>query len=100
MLHIIKKSPYESSALKDAVNYINQNDDVVLLIEDGIYAAKKGGKFEELLKNLTQKNSVYCLLADIKARGIQENELLENIKIIDYKGFVEKVVEHNPMTWS
>ncbi len=100
MLHIIKKSPYESSALNDAVNYINQNDDVVLLIEDGIYAAKKGGKFEELLKNLTQKNSVYCLLADIKARGIQENELLENIKIIDYKGFVEKVVEHNPMTWS
>ena len=100
MLHIIKKSPYESSAFNDAVNYIGQNDDVVLLVEDGVYAAKKGGKFEELLRNLTQKNSVYCLLADIKARGIQENELLENIKVIDYKGFVEKVVEHNPMTWS
>ena len=100
MLHIIKKSPYESSAFNDAVNYIGQNDDVVLLVEDGVYAAKKGGKFEGLLRNLTQKNSVYCLLADIKARGIQENELLENIKVIDYKGFVEKVVEHNPMTWS
>ena len=100
MLHIIKKSPYESSALKDAVNYIGQNDDIVLLVEDGIYAAKKGGKFEELLRNLTQKNSVYCLHADIKARGIQESEILENIKVIDYKGFVEKVVEHNPMTWS
>ena len=100
MLHIIKKSPYESSALNDAVNYIGQNDDVVLLVEDGVYAAKKGCKFEALLRNLTQKNSVYCLLADIKARGIQENELAENIKVIDYKGFVEKVVEHNPMTWS
>ena len=100
MLHIIKKSPYESSALNDAVNYIGQNDDVVLLVEDGVYAAKKGGKFEALLRNLTQKNSVYCLLADIKARGIQENELVENIKVIDYKGFVEKVVEHNPMTWA
>ena len=100
MLHIIKKSPYESSALNDAVNYIDQNDDVVLLVEDGVYAAKKGGKFEELLRNLTQKNSVYCLMADIKARGIQENEIVENIKVIDYKGFVEKVVEHNPMTWS
>jgi sulfur relay protein TusB/DsrH len=84
----------------DAVNYIGQNDDVVLLTEDGIYAAKKGGKFEELLRNLTKKNSVYCLLADIKARGIQESDIVENIKIIDYKGFVEKVVEHNPMTWS
>ena len=100
MLHIIKKSPYESSALKDAVNYIGQNDDVVLLVEDGVYAVKKGGKFEELLKNLAQKNNVYCLLADIKARGIQESEIVENIKVIDYKGFVEKVVEHNPMTWS
>ncbi len=100
MLHIIKKSPYESSALKDAVEYIGQNDDVVLLTEDGVYAAKKGGKFEGLLVDLTKKNSVYCLLADIKARGIQESEIAENIKIIDYKGFVEKVVEHNPMTWS
>ena len=99
MLHIVKKSPYESSALNNAINYIRQGD-IMLLTEDGVYAAKKGGKFEALLRNLTQKNSVYCLLADIKARGIQENELAENIKVIDYKGFVEKVVEHNPMTWS
>ncbi len=99
MLHIVKKSPYESSAFSDAINYIEQND-IMLLTEDGIYAAKKGGKFEGALKNLMQKNAVYCLIADIKARGIQENEIIENVKIIDYKGFVEKVTEHNPMTWS
>ena len=99
MLHIVKKSPYESFALNNAINYIRQGD-IMLLTEDGVYAVKKGGKFEELLKNLAQKNSVYCLLADIKARGIQESEIAENIKVIDYKGFVEKVVEHNPMTWS
>ncbi len=100
MLHIIKKSPYESSAFSDAIKYIGQNDDVVLLTEDGVYAVKKGGKFEDILKNLMQKNAVYCLLADIKARGIQEDEIVENVKIIDYQGFVEKVVEHNPMTWA
>ncbi len=99
MLHIIKKSPYESSALSDAANYISQND-ILLLTEDGIYAAKKGGKLEGFLKGIIQKNQVYCLLADVKARGIQENEIIENVKIIDYKGFVQKVTEHNPMTWS
>jgi tRNA 2-thiouridine synthesizing protein B len=100
LLHIIKKSPYESSAFNDAAGYISHNDDIVLLTEDGIYAAKKGGKFEGQLRSLMQKNVVYCLLADIKARGIQENEIIENVKVIDYKGFVEKVVEHNPMTWA
>lgn len=99
MLHIIKKSPYESSALEDAVSYINQSD-IILLTEDGVYAVKKGGKYEGLLKNVMQKNIVYCLLADLKARGIQDNEIIENVKIIDYKGFVEKVAEHNPMTWA
>ena len=99
MLHIVKRSPYESSALSNAVNYL-VHDDIMLLTEDGIYAAKKGGKYESLLKNIIQKNEVYCLLADIKARGIQDNEIIENVKIIDYKGLVEKVIEHNPMTWS
>jgi Uncharacterized conserved protein involved in oxidation of intracellular sulfur len=54
VLHIVKKSPYESSAFSDAINYIEQND-IMLLTEDGIYAAKKGGKFEGALKNLMQK---------------------------------------------
>ncbi len=99
MLHIVKRSPYESSSLSNAVNYIVQGD-IMLLTEDGIYAAKKGGKYESLLKDLMHKNTVYCLLADIKARGIQNEEIIENVKIIDYKGFVEKVAEHNPMTWA
>jgi sulfur relay protein TusB/DsrH len=99
MMHIVKRSPYESSALSNALNYIVQGD-IMLLTEDGIYAAKKGGKYESLLKNLIQKNAVYCLLADIKARGIQDGEIIENVKIIDYKGFVEKAIEHNPMTWA
>lgn len=99
MLHIIKKSPYESSALEDALKYINGND-IALLTEDGVYAAKKGGKYEGLLKNSIQKHTIYCLLADIKARGIQDSEIIENVQVIDYKGFVERVIEHNPMTWS
>ena len=99
MMHIVKKSPYESSALNNAINYILQGD-IMLLTEDGIYAAKKGGKFSSLIRETAQTNNVYCLVEDVKARGIAETEIIENVKLIDYKGFVEKVVEHNPMTWS
>ena len=99
MLHIVKKSPYESSALNNAINYIRQGD-IMLLTEDGVYAAKKGGKFSNLINEVLQKNHVYCLLADAKARGILVSEVIENVKLLDYNGFVEKVVEHNPMTWA
>ncbi|HEC24908.1 MAG TPA: sulfurtransferase complex subunit TusB [bacterium] len=98
MLHIIKKSPYETNALNDSINYLMEND-IVLLIEDAVYTVKKGGKFEDTVKGILQNNKVYCLEADIKARGISEGEIVENVKLIDYKGFVEKVCEQNPVTW-
>jgi len=98
MLHIIKKSPYETNALNNSINYLAEND-IVLLIEDAVYTVKKGGKFEDIIKGVLQNNEVYCLDADIKARGISEGEIVDNIKLIDYKGFVEKVCEHNPVTW-
>ncbi|MCL4542576.1 MAG: sulfurtransferase complex subunit TusB [Deltaproteobacteria bacterium] len=98
MLHIVKRSPYESSALNDSLKYIREKD-ILLLTEDGIYSAKKGGKFENLIKGVLQNNKVFCLVADVKARGISESELIENVSLIDYKGFVEKVCDHNPVTW-
>ncbi len=98
MLHIIKKSPYETNALNDSIKYLIE-DDIVLLIEDAVYTVKKGGKFENTVKGILQNNEVYCLEADIKARGISEGEIVENVKLIDYKGFVEKVCEQNPITW-
>ncbi len=99
MLHIIKKSPYESTALSDFLKYLKEND-IVLLTEDAVYAAKKGGKFEENIKGILKSNAVFCLMADTKARGISDAEIIENIKLIDYKGFVDKVIEQNPITWA
>jgi sulfur relay protein TusB/DsrH len=99
MLHIVKRSPYESSALNDSLKYIKEKD-ILLLIEDGVYSAKKGGKFENLLKGVLQNNEVFCLIADVKARGIEGSEIIENVKLIDYKGFVDKVCEQNPLMWA
>lgn len=99
MLHIVKKSPFETSSLNDAMKYMRAGD-AMLLIEDGVYAAKKGTKYGTALEGISGNNEVYCLLADVKARGILETELAAGVKLIDYKGFVDKVIEHNPLTWA
>lgn len=99
MLHIIKKSPYESNSLNECLKYLEDGDSL-LFTEDGVYALKKGGIFEKIINDLMANCRVFCLLADAKARGIQDSEIIEKVGIIDYKGFVEKICEQNPLTWN
>ena len=40
-LHTVNKSPYERNALKSALDHVSIGD-TVLLIEDGVLAARKG----------------------------------------------------------
>jgi tRNA 2-thiouridine synthesizing protein B len=98
MLHIIKKSPYESNSLNECLKYIEEGDNL-LFTEDGVYALKKGGVFEELINNAMANCHLFYLAADAKARGLQDSEIIEKVGLIDYKGFVEKVCEQNPLTW-
>ncbi len=43
MLHLVNKSPYENNNLSTASSTMRSGD-VLLLIEDAVYAAVKGGK--------------------------------------------------------
>lgn len=89
MLHIIKKSPYETSSLSNCLKYVKKGD-VILFTEDGIYAVKKGGMFDELIEQTSQTCSIYYLFPDTEARGIsiKSNEIISAAKPVDYKGFV------------
>ncbi len=87
MLHVINKSPYERNSLDTCVGYVKE-DDAVLLIEDGVYAARKGGKAADKLAGL---NDVSVLGPDLAARGISEDKLVDGVKIVDYAGFVDLV---------
>jgi tRNA 2-thiouridine synthesizing protein B len=93
MLHTVNKSPFERNTLESCLEHAKPGS-AVLLIEDGIYGAMKGTAITEKVKQAMGQVSVYALWPDIEARGMQDR-VIEGIKLIDYAGFVDLVVEHN-----
>jgi tRNA 2-thiouridine synthesizing protein B len=89
MLHLVNKSPYENGNLNTASSIMNDGD-VLLLIEDAVYAAVKAGKASAMLDGC----KVSVLGPDLAARGISEDKLADGVDVIDYAGFVD-LVESN-----
>ena len=61
--------------------------DTMLLLEDGVYAAMKGGKAASIIDGM----KVSVLGPDLAARGISEEKLVDGVTVIDYAGFVDLV---------
>ncbi|MBL0124518.1 MAG: sulfurtransferase complex subunit TusB [Betaproteobacteria bacterium] len=92
MLHIVTKSPYEKNAL-DSCLRVAQAGNAVLLIEDGVYAAVRGGNAAEKLQKAAASLKLYALAPDIEARGMKER-VIDGVTLVDYAGFVELVTSH------
>ena len=90
MLHTVNKSPYSSNSLQTCLGY-TQDGDTVLLIEDGVYAAMKGGASEAQVAGAGVK--FYALGPDLKARGIASEKLIDGIEVVGYDGFVNLAAE-------
>jgi tRNA 2-thiouridine synthesizing protein B len=90
MLHIINKSPYDRPAFYSA---LKTGEGAILLIEDGVYAAVKGGGAEAKLKAADGKFKFYALIADLEARGIADR-VIDGVTTVDYAGFVNLVAEY------
>ncbi|MBK5074361.1 sulfurtransferase complex subunit TusB [Budviciaceae bacterium CWB-B4] len=92
MLHTVSHSPYQID-MNALVNTIAQ-DDVLVLLQDGVTAALKDSRWLALL---IQRNpiNIYVLREDIEARGLL---LLidSHVEIIDYSGLVDLSVDHYP----
>lgn len=93
-LHTVNKSPYERVALAAALNHLLPGD-AVLMFEDGVLGARKGGQFASRLVEAAASVSVYALGPDLEARGIKADDLAEGVKIVGYDGFVDLSVEHS-----
>lgn len=96
MLHTVNKSPFSSDALNECARFASTGSDI-LLIEDGVYAAKAGSAYEPALKDVMKKCAVYALEADLKARGV--TALVPGVKTVAYAGFVELVEKSKVHTW-
>ena len=92
MLHIVNKSPYEKNSVASCLAHA-QKGGAVLLIEDAVYAATKGGASEAPIRRALQALPVYALGPDLEARGMQAN-VIEGVQVVDFGGFVDLVAEH------
>jgi len=98
MLHIVNKSPYERNSLESCLRLATQGS-AVLLTEDGVYGAIKGGSFEGALKSAMAGVKVYALGPDLQARGMADR-VIDGVNVVDYGGFVDLVADHsNCQSW-
>ena len=93
MLHTVNKSPFEHSALETCLKYARQGSSV-LLIEDGVYAAARDTAVAQAVQEALKRVQLYALAPDVEARGMQ-NRVMDGVRLVDYGGFVDLVVEHN-----
>jgi tRNA 2-thiouridine synthesizing protein B len=89
-LHTVNKSPFERNALASCLGHALPGDPI-LLIEDGVVAARRGSNASPLLGEAARNGSLYVLGPDMAARGLAEELLLSGARVIDYGGFVDLV---------
>jgi len=93
MLHTVNKSPFEHRALETCLRFARQGSSV-LLMEDGVYAAARDTAVTQKMQDALKRVQIYALKPDVEARGMQ-NRVMDGVRLVDYGGFVELVVEHN-----
>lgn len=95
MLHLIFQSVVEHAVLQR----IASADDVVFM-ENAVFRVYKGNILAaELLKMLNNNIHLYVMNEEIETRGINQNELIPGVKVIDYSGLVE-LTQKNKVTMS
>lgn len=80
-LHTVNKSPYSDASLQRCLDLANENDRV-LLIEDGVYGATAA------IQAAAQERKLHlCALEDdLRARGMA---ISDGIEAVSYAGFVD-----------
>ena len=91
-LHTVNKSPYERVAAATAFAHVLPGD-AVLMIEDGVLGARKGGAFAKRIGE-AQDVAVYALKPDLDARGLKPDQLADGVQIVGYDGFVDLAAAH------
>jgi tRNA 2-thiouridine synthesizing protein B len=97
MLHTVNKPPIKSKALQSALRVAAEGDPI-LLLEDGVLAARPGAVTEELVQNALAKHPIFALAPDLKARGI--GNVIDGIQSVGYDGFVGLVEQHHVVGWT
>jgi len=96
-LHTVNKSSYDRNTLETCVSLTTKGSEVIL-IEDGVYSAVKAGNKASLIANAMGDVNFYVLGPDLKARGLNESQLIDGIKVVGYSDFVELSVKNDKVS--
>jgi tRNA 2-thiouridine synthesizing protein B len=96
VLHIVNKSPYDRGSL-DTCLRLAKADAGILFIEDGIYAVQKNAAAAEKVQQALGSHRIYALEPDLRARGINAENMIDGISLVDYDGFVELTTEYDKL---
>ena len=92
-LFTLSKSWHESTWLYESLVFASEGD-AILLTQDAVLALQSPITLASFLAKCESISvGVYALQEDCSLRGV-ENQY-PNIQLIDYKGFVELVIEHS-----
>jgi len=96
MLHLIFQSPIEIAILER----IDSGDDLVFL-GNSVLRILQNSSLSDTLMQLLKQNRLCVLADDILVRGIEADELVNGIEVIDYSELVSLTVK-NPViqSWS
>ncbi len=92
-LHIINQSPYDSTCVKDCLSVLEISD-VVVLIENGAYAAI--AESPSMLELQTHCRSIFTIDHDVQARGLTD-KIAASCTTINYNKFVDLCAANVPI---
>ena len=94
-LHTVNKSAFERNSLDSCLS-VCKPDASVLLIEDAVVAALQNTTASEKINDAIAGGiKFFALQEDIRARGLPEQRLMDNVTLVDYGGFVNLVTEND-----
>ena len=96
MLYTVNNSSITSNSFDSLIRIIPEGAPI-LFYEDGVYNSVKGARDEQKISDAATTQPIYALQADLEARGL--DNLVSEIKVIDYDGFVALVEEHDVVPW-
>ncbi|MCP4488639.1 MAG: sulfurtransferase complex subunit TusB [Gammaproteobacteria bacterium] len=94
-LHTVNKSAFERNSLESCLS-VCKADASVLLIEDAVVAALRNTTIAAQVSTAANTGIKFFALADdLRARGLSDQRVMDDVTLVDYAGFVKLATEND-----